>query len=389
MLAGVVGLAPGTFHTMFVTQHGEVWSTGVIPNDQGSRFREVISHGATIAAAGNYFSIVVKKDGTVWVTGKNPKGQLNFFGGSPSSMRTFTVVRHLFGAKDIAAGGYHGVVLTQTGNVWVTGWNKYGQLGDGSNEDRTRFRSAGSAGTNAAAVAAGDSHSIVVKRDGSLWAAGRNEYGQLGDGSQTDRNNFVKAISNGAVGASAGGYHTMTIKEDGSVWGTGWNEYGQLGDGSATNRKIYVKVVSSGAKAVAGGSRHSMMLKQGGSVWTAGNNEYGQLGDGSTIDSAIFVPVISGGAKAVAAGGFHSMVLMQDGAVVATGSNNYGQFGDGSTTSRKRFVSVVPYFRGVGTIACTFIHLHDRTIALVLRATSYCRIAGRYLLPFVLLFTIW
>ena len=358
MLAGVVGLAPGTFHTMFVMRNGNVWSTSVNSDGRNSTFEQVISGGATAAVAGNYFSIVAKKDGTVWITGKNAKGQLNFFGGTPTSRRTFTVVRHIAGVKDIAAGGYHGMLLTHSTDVWVAGWNRYGQLGDGSTEDRTSFRPVSSTGMlQAAAVAAGDSHSIVLKQNGRVWAAGRNDKGQLGDGSKTDRAHFVQVMSSGVTAVVAGGYHSMVIKQDESVWVTGWNEYGQLGDGSAIDRINYAQVVSSGAKAVAAGSRHSIMLKQGGSVWTTGYNEYGQLGHGWRNNSYVFVQVLSGGATAVAAGAFHSMVLKQDGSIWATGSNKYGQFGDGLTTSQKTFVRLAPF--GNGAVGMIISHAHQ------------------------------
>ena len=391
MLAGVVGLAPGAFHTLLVTQDGSVWSTGVDSGSQRESLIQVISKGATAAAAGNYYSIVVKKDGSVWTTGKNSRGQFCFFDGSPTSRRTFSVVKVIKGAKAIAAGGCHSIVLTQEGYIWATGWNKFGQLGDKSTSDRTKFIKVISHRTEAVAVAAGDSHSIVLEQDGSVWATGRNSNGQLGDGSKIDKNTFVKVMSGGAAHVAAGGYHSMVIKQDGSVWATGWNEHGQLGDTSETDRISYVQVVSSGAKAVATGSRHSMMLKQDGSVWVTGYNDCGQLGDGSTFTSFFFVQVIGGRATAVAAGAFHSMVLKQDGSVWATGSNKYGQFGDGSTTSQNTYVRLALFSNGTGhkTIICIQIYRDDCAIPLACRITCHasrlaCCSPAVHLLPFVL-----
>ena len=84
--------------------------------------------------------------------------------------------------------------------------------------------------------------------------------------------------------------------------------YGQLGDGSDTDRESFVLVVSKRAKAVAAGGVHSMVLKLNGSVWATGYNLYGQLGDGSKGGRSIFLQVISGDAEAVAAGGYHNIV---------------------------------------------------------------------------------
>ena len=140
----------------------------------------------------------------------------------------------------------------------------------------------------------------------------------------------------------------MVVKKDGSVWTTGRNACGQLGDGSTTDRINYVEVVSSGAKTVAAGSRHSMMLKQDGSVWATGSNLYSQLGDSSVGKIARFIEVLSDRAKSIAAGSFHSMVVAQDGTIRAAGSNEYGQFGDGTTMSGKQFRQITPIGKGTG-----------------------------------------
>ena len=351
IFAGVVGLAPGTFHTMLVKQDGSVWSTGVESDVRSDKFVQVIPSGASAVAAGNYCSTVLMRDDTVLVTCKNSKGrfELSFFDGSTTSEDMYPVVKMIPGAKAVAAGGYHTLVVTEEGRVWAMGWNKYGQLGDRAMQESTRFIRARSEG--AIAVAAGDIHSVVLNEDGSVWATGRNSDGQLGDGSKTDRNNFVKVMLSGGVAVVAGGYHSMVAKQDGSVWATGSNAHGQLGHGPATDRINYVQVVSFGVKAIAAGSRHSMVMKQDGSVWATGYNLYGQLGDGTTVNAHTFELVMPDGAQAVAAGAYHSMVLKQDGSVWVTGSNKYGQFGDGTTASETSFVKLSPFSNGAGNNA--------------------------------------
>ena len=98
-------------------------------------------------------------------------------------------------------------------------------------------------------------------------------------------------VSSGARSAAAGYRHTMMLKQDGSVWVTGSNTYGQLGDGSYTDRRNFVRVVSSGAIVVAAGKHHSMVLQQDGGLWATGRNTFGQLGDGSEIDRNCFTVV--------------------------------------------------------------------------------------------------
>ena len=244
-------MAPGSFHTILMKDDGSVWSTGVKSDDQSQSFVQVIPSGAMAVAAGTGSSMVIKQDGSVWATYKKARGQLFFFCGSVSDRRTFSAVKIITGANAVAIGSYHAMVLTQQGWVWSAGWNKHGQIGDGSVVDKTRFIRVVSSGEKVVAVAAGDTHSIVLRQDGSVWATGQNNNGQLGDGSNTDSKIFVKVISSSAADVIAGGYHSMALKQDGSVWVAGWNEYGNLGDGSTVDRSSYVQVISSGAKAVA------------------------------------------------------------------------------------------------------------------------------------------
>ena len=347
MVAGIVGLALGTFQTMLVMEDGSVWSSGVDADGRSTnlKFVRIIPNGATAAAIGNYFCIVLTGDSFLWIAGTTMKGhQFFFLDLGQTDRKAFSIVHSIPGAKTVAAGGFHGMALTHEGNVWGIGWNKYGQLGEGLADDRGKFSKICS---GVKAIAAGEIHSIVMKQDASVWATGRNYNGQLGDGSRTDRKMFVKVMSSGAdsgaVGLAAGGYHSMVLKEDGSVWAAGCNEYGQLGDGSTIDKINFVQVVPSGVRTIAAGSRHSMVLKEDASVWATGYNLYGQLGDGSTVNRESFVQVIPGEVDVIAAGAFHSMVVMQEGTVYATGSNRDGQFGDGSTMSKKEFVRVAPF----------------------------------------------
>jgi alpha-tubulin suppressor-like RCC1 family protein len=85
-------------------------------------------------------------------------------------------------------------------------------------------------------IGAGSVHSVFLKSDGSLWAMGNNGFGQLGDGTTDGGNYFTnlpELIVPGNVTAVAGAYnHTLFLKSDGSLWAMGWSQFGQLGDGS-------------------------------------------------------------------------------------------------------------------------------------------------------------
>jgi alpha-tubulin suppressor-like RCC1 family protein len=104
--------------------------------------------------------------------------------------------------------------------------------------------------------------SLTLKADGSVWAWGSNEWGELGDGSTTNRLTEVQVVNlSGVVAIAAGFFHGLALKADGSVWAWGDNHFGALGDDTTTNQLTPVQVVNlHGAFAVAGGQHHSLGL---------------------------------------------------------------------------------------------------------------------------------
>ena len=129
-------------------------------------------------------------------------------------------------SPSIGGGYYHTIVLKANGTVWAWGRNNYGQLGDGTTENtQTPVRLSGIA--SIIGIAVGCDHTIALKSDGTVWAWGNNGYGQLGDGTTTRRTTPVQVSNLTDVIAIAGGYdHTIALKSDGTVWAWGRNYYG-------------------------------------------------------------------------------------------------------------------------------------------------------------------
>ena len=244
------------------------------------------------------------------------------------------------------AGGTYSVILKSDGSLWAWGANDFGQLGDGTLTGRNLPVRVGG-DKDWAEVMPGQYHNLALKSDGSLWAWGLNNYGQLGDGSNQNRNTPVRIGEDADWRlVAAGDYHTMAIKNDGSLWAWGDNSYGQLGNGTNAGCDSPVRVGEDNDwLTLEVGDYHTMAIKNDGSLWIWGNNYYGQLGDDTYVDS--FSPLQLGNDNdwaAVAAGFYHSMALKNDGSLWAWGDNFYGQLGDGTGITERS----IPVLVGTG-----------------------------------------
>ena len=190
-------------------------------------------------------------------------------------------------ASNVSSAGYwHTVGLKPDGTVVAAGNNKYDQC----NMDSW---------TDIVAVSAGDWHTIGLKSDGTVVATGSNDDGQCNVDSWTD-----------IVAVSAGGWHTVGLKADRTVVAAGCNDDGQC------NVDDWTDIV-----AVSAGYRHTVGLKADGTVVAVGYNDDGQCSVGNWTDIV-----------AVSAGDWHTVGLKADGTVVAAGSNEYGQCNVGDWT---------------------------------------------------------
>jgi alpha-tubulin suppressor-like RCC1 family protein len=228
----------------------------------------------------------------------------------------------------VSIGDYSTVFVKTDGTLWAMGATDFGDLDEGTTMIwSTPVAVAG----GVASVSAGSDFTMFVKTDGTLWAVGNNDSGQLGDGTTTDRYTPVQ-VASGVASVSAGSAHTMFVKKDGTLWATGSDGYGQLGDNSTPGGAWYQSTpvqVASGVASVSAGYDHTMFVKTDGTLWAMGNNSDGQLGDGTATFRRIPVQVASGVAS-VAAGTNHTMFVKTDGTLWAVGCQDFGELGDGS-----------------------------------------------------------
>lgn len=186
---------------------------------------------------------------------------------------------------------------------------------------------------------AASTHSLALKSDGSAWAWGANQEGQIGDGSVSDTTTpaAITGLSN-VIAVASGGAHSLAVTADGAVWSWGANGSGQLGDGNNADSTVPQQIPGlHGITAVAAGDKHSLALDSDGTMWAWGENSSGQLGDGTTVNRNTPAKVESlSNVVAIAAGKVHSMALTRDGMVWSWGGNYSGQLGDGTVANTTR-----------------------------------------------------
>ncbi|MDR1614634.1 MAG: hypothetical protein LBS26_03590 [Campylobacteraceae bacterium] len=251
----------------------------------------------------------------------------------------------------IIAGYYHSFALSNDGKVYAAGYNEYGQLGlgdSGSETDRSNFTEVTFlSDKNITAIITGGAHSFVLSNDGKVYATGFNLIGQFGLGDNTDRNSFTEVTSISGISAiAAGDLYSFALSNDGKVYATGDNHLGQLGLGDWTDRSNFTEVTFLSDKnitAIITGNAHSFALSNDSKVYATGFNEYGQLGLGGNANRDNFTEVTFLSDKnitAIVAGYYHSFALSNDGKVYATGYNDYGQLGLGDWIDRSNFTEV-------------------------------------------------
>ncbi|HEX8337774.1 MAG TPA: S8 family serine peptidase, partial [Pyrinomonadaceae bacterium] len=367
-------------------------STTVRDSDPSNNSRTVVTNvvgndvllNAKGVAARAYYTLALKADGTVWGWGENRSGQI--YDGTKDETRNLPApVAHLTDVTAVAAGTAFGLALKSDGTVWAWGDNTSGQLGSSDvpaapKTAPVRVKALG----DVKAIAAGGSHALALKADGTLWAWGSNGGGQLGVGARDDNPHFVPVfVASGVKAAAAGTGQTYFVKTDGTVWACGYNFNGLAGrPGAVANVPTPTKMETlSEVASVFSGENSSFAVKTDGTLWAWGDDSYGQLGRGATGGQHNAVPAQVAGvanvvsvaagytyvyaAKAdgglwrwgtnsgslapaqvqgaplttqVAAGTQHAVALASDTTVRGWGSNDQGQLGDGTNLFRNSWV---------------------------------------------------
>jgi YD repeat-containing protein len=308
----------------------------------------------TAIMGGEHANYALKSDGTLWAWGGNFVGQLG--DGTYTNTVVPVQVSGLFSVTSLGGRGYHNLAVKSDGTVWAWGWNSRGQLGHDTSATPCPAPLAGTCSnvpvqvigiTNPLTVTGGGFFSLALMPDHTLQAWGANEYGELGDGSTTDRSApvHVSSVLSNVVQVSAGWKHAVALTSDGKAWTWGDNTYGQIGNGITSTKGVSIPIQVPGLSnviAVSGGDRFTAILKADGTVWTWGWNGFGQLGDGTFTDRSLPVQVLGlTDVILVAARDYHVLVIRSDGSVWAWGSGGNGELGNNDTTDRNTPVQVI------------------------------------------------
>ena len=307
----------------------------------------VASLGTNVAqlAAGDLSFCARKTDGSAWCWGNNLAGQPD---SGPTEYRPSPVeVVALGHSVAQVASGWEGATCTlmTDGGVWC--WGTAMNASGDFDARPVPFQVAGLP-TNIAEVAVGTEHACARADDGTLWCWGRNDYGQLGDGSNAFRAMPVQvsALAGLVVQVATTGTHTCARTIDGTLWCWGSNDSGQLGDGTTTDSPTPLRVTPLGAnvrQVSTSPASHTCACLADGTAWCWGHNDSGQLGDGTTSQSAFPVQV-SGLASVVevSAGLSHTCARTSEGALWCWGDNGGGQLGNGISGQRAMATTPVP-----------------------------------------------
>ena len=390
---GVIGAikANGETWTWGYNKYGEI---GYAPITTTSSTETCLSNEINEIKFNGYSGYILKEDGTIWSSGLNNYGQLGL--GDTTNRTTFTQIKDKDGnvlkAKTIKAGSRNLQFIGTDGKTYVTGYNGKGQIGDQTTTSakypKVMTYEDGTEVTDAIAIAPGtcysDSNSrnnVILRKDGSIWIAGENTYGQIGNGTTSNSNKLIKmGEENVQLNArneyikigdtldidiqeiekfnvfipektnqsdwtwTSSNEDVATVNSNGVVTGTGIGYTTITAYNSKENLKgkVIINVYNNKEGAITKPQVEvaldsTIILKEDGTVWTTGRNHYGQLGNGTTTDSNKPVQVkidentYLTNVRKISTSNYYTVALTTNGEVYAWGDNGSEQLGQGNS----------------------------------------------------------
>ena len=245
------------------------------------------------------------------------------------------------------------VILKEDGTVWTSGLNNYGQLGDGTTTNKISpvqvKTDENTYLTNIIQISAGPDSACALTKDGYVYAWGYNGYGLLGQGNTTSLSyatkmkgvNGIGELSN-VIQISEGRHEIFALTENGEMYGSGYGAHNQYLDGIASQHNTTTKVKGiSNVVFIEVGVCNPFAILANGETWAWGHNPKGELGNGTTASASPTRYLISNEFNDVSTNGKTTIAIKEDGTVWTTGQNQYGQLGLGDTSNRTVFTQTL------------------------------------------------
>lgn len=243
--------------------------------------------------------------------------------------------------QKVSSGNNHTLAIKTDGTLWAWGNNEGGQLGDGTTINKYTTTQIGT-DSDWQSVAAGSVTSYGIKTNGTLWAWGNGGLGELGNGGPVlgdpdfNENNYslipiqVGTENNWYI-VKAGIGHIVALKNDGTLWAWGYNAYGQVGEGTSVIRNIPIQIGSENNwQFIDCGYDQSFAIKNDGTLWAWGQNDKGQLGDGTNTDRNSPIQISTeNNWQQVSTGAYTTIAIKTEGTLWTWGSNESWQLGTG------------------------------------------------------------
>ena len=302
-----IQVSAGNAHALGLRANGTAWAWGY-GNSGRLGDNTAVNKSSPVSVVGGYtdwiqvsagsqHSVGLRSNGTAWAWGNN-NGKL----GDNSIVSRLSPVSVVGGFTDwvqVEAGNAHNLAIRANGTAWAWGNNNYGKLGNNTAVSKSSPVSIVGGFSDWVQVSAGYGHSLGIRANGTAWAWGVNSFGSagiLGDNTTVAKSSPVSVVGGYTdwIQVSAGMYHSLGLRSNGTAWAWGSNNPGNLGDNTAVAKSSPVSVVGGFTDwvQVSAGYRFSIGLRSNGTAWAWGNG--GSLGNNTIVDKSSPVSIVGG-----------------------------------------------------------------------------------------------
>ena len=284
-------------------------------------------------------AFAIKTDGTLWSWGTNQQGRLGQNGAPTAQRSSPTQIGSGTDWKQVSM-SYMGAIATKTnGTLWAWGNNEHGQLGQNSRNAPGNMGLSSPVqipGTTWSHGQGGNYYNMAIKTDGTLWGFGSNTYGEIGDNSRTSKSSPVQIPGTTWTNKITAGYATMAVKTDGTLYAWGSNTYGALGlNAGAPAKKSSPTQIPGTTWSTIGSSwaGNTFGLKTDSTAWTWGDARQGSLGQNDTVQRSSPIQLPGTWSK-IGPAEYGGGGIKSDNTMWVWGTNAAGQLGQGDRTQR-------------------------------------------------------